>query len=267
MQLFHFDVFTHMLLNILTWFPIAQWEARAAQDKARYESQLHSYIPPPGHDAKGKAIMPGKQIRKKRSKASAKDPNAPKRASGAYVFFTQEMRPQINSEQPGIKFVDMGRILGERWRELDADSKKRYEEMAAEDKLRWQKEVEVYQANGGGVKAPQPQQQEYHQPEPPVSRYEPPAAHHQQYQQEEEQDPQQHYQALQYEQQHAAYYLQQQQYEQQHAAYYQQQQQLQQQQQQYDPSHIQMTHRQYADANQQQQYDPNQAYYDQQQYN
>jgi hypothetical protein len=38
----------------------------------------------------------------------------PKRASGAYVFFTNEMRPKVLREYPGIKFVELGRVLGER---------------------------------------------------------------------------------------------------------------------------------------------------------
>ena len=81
---------------------------------------------------------------RKRSKRGPKDPAAPKRASGAYVFFTNEMRPVIMKEFPGIKFVEMGRILGERWRSLNAVDKRKYEDMAAEDKLRFQVEMQRY---------------------------------------------------------------------------------------------------------------------------
>jgi len=83
---------------------------------------------------------------RKRSKRGPKDPSAPKRASGAYVFFTNEMRPVVMKDFPGVKFVEMGRILGERWRALDPDDKKRYEEMAAEDKMRFQVEMQQYTA-------------------------------------------------------------------------------------------------------------------------
>jgi hypothetical protein len=68
--------------------------------------------------------------------APPKDPNAPKRARGSYVCFTFEMRPKIMEEYPGIKFVEMGSILGERWRNLPPEEKKRYEDMAAQDKAR-----------------------------------------------------------------------------------------------------------------------------------
>jgi high mobility group protein B2 len=123
----------------------AAWEARAQQDKARYDSELSTYVPPPGHDSRGVLIQDDRP--RKRSKREPKDPSAPKRASGAYVFFTNEMRPKIMQEYPGIKFVDMGRLLGERWRALMPEEKKRYEEMAAEDKIRFQKENEQYVAN------------------------------------------------------------------------------------------------------------------------
>ena len=57
------------------------WEARAAQDKARYDAELAAYVPPPGHDAKG--VLIEDQRPRKRNKREPKDPAAPKR----YVFF------------------------------------------------------------------------------------------------------------------------------------------------------------------------------------
>ena len=55
-------------------------------------------------------------------------------------------RPKVAKEFPGIKFVDMGVILGERWRALPAADKAPYEEKAAEDKQRFNKEMEEYTA-------------------------------------------------------------------------------------------------------------------------
>jgi hypothetical protein len=71
----------------------ATWEARAAQDKARYDAEIAAYVPPPGHDARGVLIEDHRP--RKRNKRGPKDPAAPKRASGAYVFFTNEMRPKV----------------------------------------------------------------------------------------------------------------------------------------------------------------------------
>jgi hypothetical protein len=61
---------------------------------------------------------------RRKNKRSPKDPAAPKRASGAYVFFTSQARPEILKEFPGIKFTEMGRVLGERWRALEPDERK-----------------------------------------------------------------------------------------------------------------------------------------------
>ena len=91
---------------------------------------------------------------KRRNKRGPKDPSAPKRASGAYVFFTNEMRPKVLVEFPGIKFVELGKVLGERWRALTATQKKRYENMAAEDKVRFQMEMQTYTANQAASAAP-----------------------------------------------------------------------------------------------------------------
>jgi hypothetical protein len=88
---------------------------------------------------------------RKRNKRGPKDPGAPKRASGAYVFFTNEIRPVVMKGFPGVKFVEMGRVLGERWRSLPADEKKRYEEMASEDKVRFQMEMQQYTADQAAV--------------------------------------------------------------------------------------------------------------------
>ena len=55
-------------------------------------------------------------------------------------------RPKVAKEFPGIKFVDMGVILGQRWRALPAAEKAPFEEKAAEDKQRFNKEMEEYTA-------------------------------------------------------------------------------------------------------------------------
>jgi len=134
---------SHMYKN-LTVEEKQTWVSRAEQDKARYQAQITVYVPPPGHDAHGNLID---TTHGKRQKRSLKDPNAPKRARGSFVFFTFDMRPQVVSEFPGIKFVEMGTVLGQRWRALQPEEKKRFEDMAAEDKVRFHLEMQKYTAN------------------------------------------------------------------------------------------------------------------------
>ncbi|KAL7548749.1 hypothetical protein ACHAWF_012009 [Thalassiosira exigua] len=131
-----------------------RWEAHAAQDKARYEAEMTTYIPPPGYDATGN-LVEDRRLNKKYMKKH-KDPDQPKRARGSFVFFTFDMRPKVMEEYPGIKFVDMGVVLGERWRALPAEEKHKYEEMAQEDKQRFTKEMEEYSAKRVAAEPPAP---------------------------------------------------------------------------------------------------------------
>jgi len=119
------------------------WLDRADQDKIRYETALTTYVPPPGFDERG--VMVEDRTPKKKKKSARKDPLAPKRASGAYVFFTNEARPLVWEEFPGLKFIELGRKLGERWRALLPEEKSRFEVMANQDKLRYQMEMQEYQ--------------------------------------------------------------------------------------------------------------------------
>lgn len=150
---------SHMYKN-MTPEEKATWESRAGQDKVRFDNEISVYVPPPGHDARGVLI---EDLRpRKRSKRGLKDPSAPKRASGAYVFFTNEMRPKVLQEYPGIKFVELGKVLGERWRALTPDEKKRFEEMAMDDKVRFQIEMQQYTASQAVVVPPQSNDHTYY---------------------------------------------------------------------------------------------------------
>lgn len=166
--------YTSCMYKNLTPEEKATWVTRAEEDKKRYDEQLSQYVPPPGHDARGNVI--GDQAPKRRTKRGPKDPNAPKRASGAYVFFTNEMRPIVMEQFPGIKFVDMGRILGERWRALTAEEKTKFEAMSAEDKMRFQLEMQQYTANQAAAQQAQQAQQAQLQQQQQMQAM----AHHQQ---------------------------------------------------------------------------------------
>uniref|UniRef100_A0A7S4JYU2 HMG box domain-containing protein n=1 Tax=Odontella aurita TaxID=265563 RepID=A0A7S4JYU2_9STRA len=137
------EKYTSHMYNHLTKEEMKIWEARAADDKARFDHEIAHYDPPPGYDAVGKSIEEAHRPRKK-SKKAPKDPNAPKRVSGAFVFFSQEMRPKLKIQYPGIRFVEMGRLMGERWRSLTDEGKLRYENLAAEDKVRYDREIDAY---------------------------------------------------------------------------------------------------------------------------
>ncbi|KAH9948480.1 high mobility group box domain-containing protein [Amylocystis lapponica] len=81
----------------------------------------------------------------KAPKAKAKkDPKAPKRALSAYMFFSQDWRERIKTENPDAGFGEIGKLLGAKWKELDDSEKKPYIEQAARDKTRAEQEKTEY---------------------------------------------------------------------------------------------------------------------------
>jgi len=77
-----------------------------------------------------------------------KDPNMPKRGLSAYMFFANEQRDKVRDDNPGIKFGDVGKILGEKWKQLNEKQKAPYEAKAAADKKRYEEEKAAYTAGG-----------------------------------------------------------------------------------------------------------------------
>lgn len=71
-------------------------------------------------------------VKKARKK---KDKNAPKRGMSAFMFFSQDQRESVKADNPGIAFGEVGKVLGQRWKELSEADKKPYEEKAAKDKV------------------------------------------------------------------------------------------------------------------------------------
>ncbi len=72
------------------------------------------YVPAPGFDAKGEAIIPQTTDQSSTSpifgnspkvkKTKCKDPNAPKRNLSAYLLYQNAMRDQFKSDNPGMTF-------------------------------------------------------------------------------------------------------------------------------------------------------------------
>ena len=96
---------------------------------------MKNYKPPPGYED---------NVSNLKAKKKKKDPNAPKRATTAFMFYSNKMRPIIKKEKPDIKFTEMGKLIGEKWRGLSSDDKKEFEVMADEDKERYNKEMTKY---------------------------------------------------------------------------------------------------------------------------
>ena len=115
----------------------AKYDKLAAADKERYAKEMKNYTPPAGSDDKKNA--------KGKTKAK-KDPNAPKKAMSAFMYFSNKMRPKIKAENPAFSFGDLGKRIGELYRALTPSEKEPYEKMAAGDKKRFEKAKAAYES-------------------------------------------------------------------------------------------------------------------------
>ncbi|KMZ57682.1 FACT complex subunit SSRP1 [Zostera marina] len=110
-------------------------------------------------DPKKEVVMPRASVKKKikddgeaegskkKRQKKKKDPNAPKRAMSAFMFFSNTERDNVKKSHPGIAFTDIGRILGEKWKKFTADDKKIYEDMALKDKKRYVEAIANYKVS------------------------------------------------------------------------------------------------------------------------
>ncbi len=123
-----------------------KYEALAAKDKERYTEEMSKYVPAPGFETK-----PKKESKKRpheeadgggEGKKSKKDPNAPKKPSTAYLFFSNDKRGELKSQ--GLSFKEIGTKLGEMWKVVSEEEKKKYEELAGKDKERYNEEKAKY---------------------------------------------------------------------------------------------------------------------------
>eukprot|EP00300_Choanocystis_sp_HF-7_P024326 c25750_g1_i1.p1 GENE.c25750_g1_i1~~c25750_g1_i1.p1 ORF type:complete len:411 (+),score=116.27 c25750_g1_i1:66-1235(+) len=72
--------------------------------------------------------------------AKKKKADGPKRARSGYMFFCEASRPKFRAENPDVAASDVMRRLAEMWNGLTEEEKGPYEEMAKEDKERYNRE-------------------------------------------------------------------------------------------------------------------------------
>mmetsp|Transcript_20285 Transcript_20285/g.29978 ORF Transcript_20285/g.29978 Transcript_20285/m.29978 type:complete len:93 (+) Transcript_20285:96-374(+) len=68
----------------------------------------------------------------------------PKRGLSAFMFFSNELRPKLLKENPEMKFGEVGKAIGAKWRELSDKEKEPYAKKAEEDKKRYTEEMKDY---------------------------------------------------------------------------------------------------------------------------
>ena len=106
--------------------------------------------------------MPAKTIKGKGAKKGGKEddeayaPKSPKpkaksqsdhpeikRPTSSYFIFMKEKREQIKADNPDLNTANLAKKMAEEWKSLDAETKKKWEDLAQVDKDRYEKEKEA----------------------------------------------------------------------------------------------------------------------------
>ncbi len=93
------------------------YEDLAAKDKARYQEEM---------EAKGLA-KPKPVV----------DETLPKKPLSSFFLFSAEAREKLKKEEPDIKQTEILKKIGSQWKELDAETKKKWEAKSKADKERY----------------------------------------------------------------------------------------------------------------------------------
>jgi hypothetical protein len=78
----------------------------------------YATAPPPTGKA-GKAVAGAETTTKGRKRRKRIPQGGPKKPATSFVLFSNTVREQVKEEHPGLSFLDLGRKLGEMWREMD----------------------------------------------------------------------------------------------------------------------------------------------------
>ncbi len=124
---------------------------QAEEAKAAYDKAMEKYTPPDddedndSDDGTKKSVKSASSTSKKKAK---KDPNAPKRAKSAYMFYNQLNRSTVKDENSSLSFGELGKLMGQKYKALTPEERAKYDKMAEDDKERYSREMKAYKSKG-----------------------------------------------------------------------------------------------------------------------
>lgn len=120
-----------------------KWEKKAEKDKARYLAEMKDYVAPDQSDSEESDV----DTKKKKKSKKTKDPNKPKRNMSAFFLYSCANRASVKSENPDATFGELAKLVSAQFKALPDKEKKKWEKKAAKDKVRYEEEMKVYNAN------------------------------------------------------------------------------------------------------------------------
>lgn len=114
-----------------------QYKRMAVEDAARYEREMAMLT-----DEQRKLI----EREEKRSKTAKRRANPITRARTAYIYFFTEERKRLVNSNSDVVFDEIGRVIGQKWRDLTDAEKAPYESKALADKVRYERDCKAFKA-------------------------------------------------------------------------------------------------------------------------
>jgi len=109
---------------------------------AQHHSMMYGQHPGQTLMSPMSSIAPPPVTRK--TKKRLKDPNAPKKASTAFMLWSLANRPRIREQHPDLGFADLGKKLGEEWGRLDEKAREHWQRQTKKDRERYEREQSAY---------------------------------------------------------------------------------------------------------------------------
>lgn len=87
-----------------------------------------------------------KNVKTNKKEKKYKDPNAPKKNINNYLHFYNEFYKEYLNKNKNAKTSEIGKLAGEEWKKIKENpkKKKKYDDMAIKDKIRYEKEMNEY---------------------------------------------------------------------------------------------------------------------------
>lgn len=118
----------------------------AKEDKVRYEKERQKYDEEHGDTSSSSSSSSAPKKRTKRAK-KVKDENAPKRPCNTFLLFLQDKLKPYKAEHPDKAHKEVTKELGDQWKKMSDEEKKPYTEKYEENKKKYAKELEAYEAS------------------------------------------------------------------------------------------------------------------------
>ncbi|KNC82836.1 hypothetical protein SARC_04883 [Sphaeroforma arctica JP610] len=129
------------------WKMLSDEQKRAYAERipglnAQFEDDMKYYVQNRTAEQAAKDDAP--KVKRGTSKKAKKDPNMPKRALSAYLFFSNDMRPTLPTD---LKITEKAVKLGQMWKLTDEHQRQKYVELASKDKARYDQAMAQYRAS------------------------------------------------------------------------------------------------------------------------